>query len=74
MRQEQRPGRPPKYVEFEGETIFGLSGPKAPTLRDGRFYSTHNDPKTGKREYFGTDLSRAVILFKLWVNRKNIWW
>lgn len=60
------PGRPPQYVEFEGHIIVGLSGPKSPVDVDGRYYSTHGDPKTGKREYFGRDLEEAVRRFRYW--------
>lgn len=75
--QKTKLGRPPKYVEHEGATIKGLSGPKPPlknnlksgVYKDGRFYSTHNDPRTGMREYFGTDLDYAVRKFKSWKRR-----
>lgn len=62
-------GRPPQYVRFEGCPIKGLSGPKSPLDVDGRYYSTHNDPATGKREYFGRDLEEAVKLFLSWNKR-----
>lgn len=74
MKARKRPGRPPQYVQFEGRTITGLSGPKAPLDVDGRYYSTHNDPHTGRREYFGRDLMEAVKLFVSWkrrIARKN---
>ena len=64
-----RAGRPPQYVQFEGRTIEGLSGPKSPLDVDGRYYSSHNDPATGKREYFGRDLEEAVKLFRSWKRR-----
>lgn len=60
------PGRPARYVQFEGRTIVGLSGPKSPIDVDGRYYSTHNNPITGHREYFGRDLKVAVRLFNVW--------
>ena len=59
-------GRPPRYVRFKGKIIIGLSGPKSPLDVDGRYYSTHNDPITGRRRYFGRDLKEAVKLFKDW--------
>lgn len=74
--QVKKSGRPPQYVEFEGHTIVGLSGPKSPlevensnTYPDGRYYSSHNDPKSGRREYFGRDLAEAVRLFRAWKRR-----
>lgn len=73
----KKSGRPPQYVTFEGLLIEGLSGPKPPlevdadsdSYPDGRYYSTHNDPATGRREYFGRDLEEAVILFRAWRRR-----
>ncbi len=62
-------GRPPQYVQFEGRVVQGLSGPKSPLETDGRYYSTHNDPDTGKREYFGRDLEEALRLFRAWKRR-----
>lgn len=76
MSEAKKSGRPPQYVEFEGRTIVGLSGPKPPLevedsniYPDGRYYSTHNDPTTGRREYFGRDLAEAVKLFRAWKRR-----
>lgn len=74
----KKSGRPAQYVVFEGRTIVGLSGPKPPIdveegsdrYPDGRYYSTHNDPKTGRREYFGRDLEEAVKLFRAWETRR----
>lgn len=69
MKRKLKTGRPPEYVEYDGETVKGLS-----LKTDGRYYSTHNHPKTGKREYFGTELDYAVRLFKSWrrrIARKN---
>ena len=65
----KKSGRPPQYVQFEGRPVKGLSGPKSPLDTDGRYYSTHNDPSTGKREYFGRDLAEAVRLFGVWQRR-----
>jgi len=61
-----RKGRPPLYVQLDGRIVEGLSGPKSPVSVDGRYYSTHNDPVTGKRIYFGCDLDEAVELFEEW--------
>jgi hypothetical protein len=58
------PGRPPQYVEYNGRTVVGLS-----LKSDGRYYSTHNDPLTGKRVYFGYDLADAVKAFRAWKRR-----
>lgn len=74
----KKSGRPPQYVQFEGRTIVGLSGPKPPIeveagsdrYPDGRYYSTHNCPITGRREYFGRDLEEAVRLFREWKRQK----
>lgn len=66
---KSKSGRPPMYVEYGGRTITGLSGPKAPISTDGRYYSTHNDPTTGRREYFGRELEEAVRLFRAWRRR-----
>ncbi len=74
MSEAKKCGRPPQYVRFNGHTIKGLSGPKPPLevetgsdrYPDGRYYSTHGDPRTGKREYFGRDLAEAVRLFRIW--------
>ncbi len=63
---DKKSGRPPQYVQFRGQTIVGLSGPKSPIDVDGRYYSTHNDSITGKREYFGRDLEEAIRLFRVW--------
>lgn len=71
------PGRPPRYVRYKGRIVVGLSGPKPPLTADnggwpdGRYYSTHNDPKTGRRVYFGTDLAKAVELFDEWMASLN---
>ena len=73
MSEVKKSGRPPHYVQFEGRTIAGLSGPKPPLeveedsgrYVDGRYYSTHGDP----REYFGRDLAEAVRLFRAWKRR-----
>lgn len=69
MSRVRRSGRPPQYVQFNGCTIRGLSGPKSPLDTDGRYYSTHNDLRTGKREYFGRDLAEAVKSFQAWKRR-----
>lgn len=66
----KKAGRPAQYVQFEGRTIGGLSGPKSPIDVDGRYYSTHNDPLTRRREYFGRDLEEAVRLFAAWKRKK----
>lgn len=79
MTKQSKSGRPPQYVQFEGLIIVGLSGPKPPlevdadsdVYPDGRYYSTHNDPTTGKREYFGRNLEEAVRLFKVWKHRRQ---
>lgn len=71
MTQAKRPGRPAQYVKFEGGIIVGLSGPKSPADIDGRYYSSHNDPLTGMREYFGRELGEAVRLFRAWKRRIN---
>lgn len=70
-KQAKGPGRPPQYVQFEERIIVGLSGPKSPVHVDGRYYSTHNDPFTGRREYFGRELGEAVKLFRAWQLRVN---
>lgn len=67
--QPKTPGRPPQYVQFKGRIIQGLSGPKSPLDTDGRYYSSHNDPNTGRREYFGRNKAEAVKLFKAWNRR-----
>jgi len=59
-------GRPPQYVEHNGHTIAGLS-----CKSDGRYYSTHNDPDTGKRVYFGYELAEAVRWFRAWKQRQE---
>lgn len=72
----KKSGRPPQYVQFDGCTIEGLSGPKPPLevadsdrYPDGRYYSTHNCPITGRRMYFGRNLEEAVKLFRAWKRR-----
>lgn len=57
-----RRGRPPQYVERNGRTVVGLS-----CKSDGRYYSTHNDPGTGKRVYFGYELVGAIRKFRAWM-------
>lgn len=69
MSEAKKSGRPPQYVQFGGRAVRGLSGPKSPLDTDGRYYSTHNDPGTGNREYFGRDLAEAVGLFRAWKRR-----
>jgi len=72
MNQVKKAGRPPKYVKDHGNEIVGLSGPKAPVDVDGRYYTTHNDPKTGLREYFGRNKKTAIALFKVWANHSGL--
>jgi len=73
------PGRPPQYVSYKGHPIIGLSGPKPPLTApeggwaDGRYYSTKNDPRTGKRVYFGSDLEFAVTAFRRWDRAVKRW-
>ncbi len=64
------PGRPPKYVTFDGKTVVGLSF-KNPEQRrsegntySGRYYAP--SPITGKRVYFGSGLAQAVKRFRSW--------
>lgn len=77
--EKRGPGRPPRYVQYEGKTIKGLSGPKPPltsssgSWADGRYYSTHNDPRTENRVYFGTDLDEAVRAFRRWKWEVDKW-
>lgn len=75
------PGRPPQYVQYKGQIVVGLSGPKPPLesspeegrWADGRYYSTHNDPRDGSRVYFGNDLAEAVTAFRKWQRDVKIW-
>jgi hypothetical protein len=59
---KRRGGRPPEYVSYHTKIVEGLS-----KKSDGRYYCTHNDPRTGKRVYFGTKLSDAVAAYKKWL-------
>ena len=54
-------GRPPIYVRLNNQTVKGLS-----LKSDGRYYSTHNHPKTRLRIYFGYELDGAVRAFRSW--------
>ncbi len=54
-------GRPPQYVKHNGKFVRGLS-----LKSDGRFYTTHNDPVSGLRVYFGRELENAIRLFRRW--------
>lgn len=61
---EKRGGRPTAYVVYNDQIIMGLS-----LKSDGRYYTTHNHPKTRKRIYFGRELPEAVQAFEKWLKK-----
>lgn len=69
MKTRIKSGRPPKYVT----TFQKINGKRMKVIiagmsqkSDGRYYTSHNDPVTNLRKYFGSDLKEAIARFRAW--------